>query len=297
MTFESSNRDENWTPRGLASLIAKRQNSGDDAKYLLAPTPIESCLDDATNQSCTAAAGTRKKPKNHLRANREALKEKQRNNKEASLERQAREKLRLQKLEAKKQKLYGGVTSRVFDPTASSLALPRRRHPPSVAASHSSSPPRASPSSDNAASSENDFHIAFGRKVATGAPTQRPSSGATSVSSSGSRHKSYGKVPRYIADRKAKIEREEDEQRRAQENAPPLPGLVLMEESERLRTLALLEENEREAREALRNIPFRMNERKAARLRDGLQFRLKEIDDTRRIFSKDKVFVSRQNGD
>merc|ERR1712085_39455 len=110
VTFESSSQNENWTPRELATLIGKRQSSGDDAKYLMAPTPIESDATDASNRSCTTA-GTPKKPKNHLRANRQALKEKQHNNKGAALARQAQEKLRLQKLKEKKQRLYGKISS------------------------------------------------------------------------------------------------------------------------------------------------------------------------------------------
>ena len=79
------------------------------------------------------------------------------------------------------------------------------------------------------------------------------------------------------------------------DNAPPAPGLVLMEESERLETLRMLEANEKEAREALQNIPFRMNEQRAARLRQAVEYRLKEIEDTRKIFSKEKVFVTKND--
>mmetsp|Transcript_1064 Transcript_1064/g.2344 ORF Transcript_1064/g.2344 Transcript_1064/m.2344 type:complete len:297 (+) Transcript_1064:2612-3502(+) len=294
VTFESTSGNENWSPRGLAALIAKRQSSGDDAKYLIAPTQIESNSDDTSNQSCTAARSSQpRKTKNHLRANRQALKEKQRNNKDAALERQTKEKLKLQKLEEKKKRLYGKVRSKAFRPAAPPLSLPNPA-PSSAEAPHISSSSRASPLLEESTSKENEFHIAFGRKVSISAPLQGSD---TSVASSGSRHKCYGKVPSYITDRKAKIEQDEEKQRRMRENAPPAPGLVLLEESERLRTISLLEENDREAREALQNIPFSMNEQKAARMRDAIQFRLKEIDDTRKIFSKDKVFVSRQNDD
>jgi hypothetical protein len=68
-----------------------------------------------------------------------------------------------------------------------------------------------------------------------------------------------------------------------------------MEESERLETLRMLEANEKEARDALINIPFRMNEQRAARLRQAVEYRLKEIEDTRKIFSKDKVFVTKND--
>lgn len=300
-------QDENLSPRSLAVLIAKRQRGGDGLKSLIAPVTNE--YDDyasrrsyegsqpknsPSDQSLTTCRGSPSKkpkmrPKNHLKANREALKEKQRNNKDVELERKAKEKFRIQKLEQKKQKLYGNVKSRIFEPTASSGASPSERSCHSAMSSQSNSPVVASPSSADSARQK----IAFGKK----APSPQPNTYAQSVvtSSSNERHKSYGKVPKYITDRKTKIEQEEEEIRRLRENAPPAPGLVLLEESERLETLRMLEANEKEAREALRNIPFRMNEQRAARLRQAVEYRLKEIDDTRKIFSKDKVFVTKND--
>jgi hypothetical protein len=287
-------QDENLSPRSLAALIAKRQRGGDGLKSLIAPATNEHDeyassrsfkarqKNSPSNQSWTTCRGSpsiklKKRPKNHLKANREALIEKQRSNKGVKLERQAKEKLRHQKLEQKKQLLYGNVKSRIFEPTASSASSPSE---------HSCNSAMTSPLSADSTGK----NIAFGKK----APLSQPNTYAQSFVSSSSeeRHKSYGKVPKYITDRKVKIEQEEEEIRRLKENAPPAPGLVLMEESERLETLRMLEVNEKEAREALRNIPFRMNEQRAARLRQAIEYRLKEIEDTRKIFSKDKVFVA-----
>ncbi|KAL3810148.1 hypothetical protein ACHAXA_005297 [Cyclostephanos tholiformis] len=301
-------QDENLSPRSLAALIAKRQRGGDRLKSLIAPPTYEfnnstrRSFDEsqqkksASNQSWTTSSESptsstnlKKKPKNHLRANREALKEKQRNIKDIELERTANEKLRLQKLEQKKQKLYGNVRSKILEPTASSPSVhsgrPDSRNNSSMALQLPTVPTRR--------------NIAFGEKAPS--PPKYVQSGVTSSSSSSSssslneRHKSYGKVPRYITDRKAKIEREEEEMRRLRENAPPAPGLVLLEESERLETIRVLEANEKEARDALLNIPFRMNEQRAARLRQAVEIRLKEIEDTRKIFSKQKVFVTKND--
>ncbi|KAL7536211.1 hypothetical protein ACHAXR_006993 [Thalassiosira sp. AJA248-18] len=300
VSFESPSHDENWSPSALSSIIAKHQSSGEDVKYLIAPISIESNADDASNQSCTAARHSSKQPKNHLKANRQALKEKQRNNKDALVIKQAQEKLRLQKLDQKKQRLYGKVRSRIFHQTDPSLPSPSARTSHPAAASRDSSSPMSSPFSTDSVANENNehnFHIAFGRKVPVSAPMSRPNSGVESVaSSSGRHHRSYGKVPSYITDRKAYVKKEEERERRLEENRPPQPGLVLMEESERLETLKCLEDNEREAKDALRNIPFSMDENKAGRLREAIEFRLKEIEDTRKIFSRDKVFVA-QSGD
>ena len=158
----------------------------------------------------------------------------------------------------------------------------------------------SSPFSEGSSSEPNEhqFHIAFGKKVPISARSPRPTSSADTVSSSssGRRHKSYGKVPTYITERRAKIAAMEEEQLIREANAPPAPGLVLMEESDRLETLRMLDANEREARESLQNIPFSMNHQRAARLREAIEFRLKEIEDTRKIFSRERVFVAQDDG-
>ena len=261
VTFENPSPNENWSPRGLAAVIGKRQSSGDNAKCLLAPTPIESEPDGTSGQSCRATR-TPKKPKNHLRAHRQALKEKQQDNRCRSLARQAQEKLSWQQREAEKERLFGKIPSRVFQPTASSAAA-------SSSATVCAADARSAPSSSaGSASGDAAVRVAFGRKVyastAPGRPTTGVSSatfsGAGSVASVPARHKSFGKTPAYITDRKARIEREEEERRRAREQAPPAPGLMLLADAERQKTLRMLEEREREAREELQNIPFRMEE-------------------------------------
>jgi len=318
--------NDNLSPRGLAAIIARRHMSGVDAKSLIA---LEEPSVEASNQTCASDKNSpstkpknnlkairllhkenqcnnkdieferrekqklrlqklERKTMNHVAANRRALKEKQRNKKEADMERQAKELSRQQKFEQKKQKLYGNIRSKILDPAASS--------------SHSSPNERSCSSSfSNYSTRSNgpaEYRIAFGKKTSSSAAPRQSidvDSSVLSLASSSMRHKSYGKVPTYITDRKAKIEREEEEQRRLKENAPPAPGLVLMDESERLETLRLLEENEKQARDELRNIPFKMNHQRAARLRQAIDYRLKEIEDTRKIFSKAKVFVAKND--
>ena len=105
VTFQTQDQaqNENWSPRRLASLIAKRQSryvkfgitfsqmstfalltrlcsqllSGEDAKYLIAPLPIDIKSDEGSDQSHTATHNHSKKkpPKNFFKANRQALKE------------------------------------------------------------------------------------------------------------------------------------------------------------------------------------------------------------------------------
>lgn len=98
--------------------------------------------------------------KNHLIRNRQALKEKQQHNKKSIQEKQARESLLLQQRERKKQELYGGVKSRVFDQDYAA--------------------------SKTVESSTDDCNFSLSSLT-----------------------KSYGKVPKYIANRKSMLEREE----------------------------------------------------------------------------------------
>ena len=276
VSFQSPKQEEeNWSPRTLSSVIAQRQRNGEDVKCLIAPTPIDLQPDEDDASNTAARLSPTKKPINHLQANRRALKEKQRNQKKGADERLAQEKLRASKLEAKKQRLYGKVRSRLYD-TASSASQPSPDDACSVAtATHSLS--------------NESYHIAFGRRV--GSPAAPPSVCSESVAS-GARHKSYGQIPTYITQRRERIEKEEEARRISEANAPPAPGLRLMEESERLETLRMLDESEKAAQEELRNIPFSMNHQKAARMREALGYRLSEIESTRKIFSKERVWVS-----
>ena len=304
VSFESPNNDENWTPSSLANLIAKRQCTGEDVKSLIAPLPLpieSNADDDSTNQSCTAChLSPSKKPKNHLRANRQALKEKQQQNKLQKEARQTNEKLKQQQLEMKKQKLYGKVRSRV----SSSFSSPSEQSCCESAEVQSInrgvSPLSVSTTSDN----DSNCHIAFGRTVPIHAQTShhRPNinnscaeSAVSSSSTNSRRHKSFGKVPSYITRRRAKIAEFEEEQRRRDEMAPPEPGLVLLKESERLKTLDILTANEKVCLYELANIPFAMNPRRAGKLREAITLRLNDIRMQREIFSKEKVFVAQDD--
>ena len=300
ISFESSpdhqGQEENLTPCKLASLIKKRQNNGEDVKLLLDQQQIaiddehillldqqQIAIDDDELKSqasdlptCRAQLNKRKTTKkNYLQANRQALQDKQQCNRDLQLEHTRQTKEKLARLEQKKQKLYGNVKSKVEST--------RIGEPPPLADS-------CSASSDSAS-----FQIAFGRKVPMHA--QAESVDASSYSSSTTKHNAYGKVPKYIIERKANIERMEEERRRIQETAPPEPGLILLEESERLKMLATLEENEKKLQYDLVNIPFTMDPSRAGRIRESISFRLKEIDDAKAIFSKEKVFVAQEERD
>ena len=323
--------DENLSPRSLAALFAKRQRGGDKLKSLIAPTTNEfgewrpavvdeeNVINNDSNNSPSLAfnkssslstlmkkekkQGT-KQPKNHLKANREALKSRALANKNVVQERKAKEELQLQKRDREKQKLFGNVRSKIFDPNSSSSSSPSsavsssnegggggRCH--SAATTTSSTAPSSS--------STDSQSITFGTKIPANLLSNQTTTTMSSVvgntvSSSPSisgRHKSYGKIPKYISDRKARIEQEARDMQYCKDNAPPKPGLVLLQESDRLDTLHMLERNEQEARKILDSIPFRMNEQRATRIRQTVEYRLAEIEETRKMFSVGKVFVTK----
>eukprot|EP00804_Cyclotella_cryptica_P025673 CCRYP_002885-RA/>CCRYP_002885-RA protein AED:0.09 eAED:0.08 QI:0/-1/0/1/-1/1/1/0/270 len=266
-------------------------NSGEDAKCLIAPVPIEVKSEDGSDQSYTATRypSSKKPTKNYVKANRHALREQQRINKNAVIEDQRKEEMKRTKIQQKKQQQFGNIRSRVTSQTQY------------AAASHSNkeSPPSNSLhlNSDEDAKSCQEFHIAFGQKVPSSRSSVRVNTNERQSGDEKSflRHKSFGKTPAYITNRRAKLEQEEHERMLIQQNAPPAPGLVLMDEIERLETLRILDENEKIERDKLRNIPFAMNGHRAARIREAIEFRLKEIEDAKKVFSKDRVFVAQRD--
>eukprot|EP00984_Skeletonema_dohrnii_P034547 scaffold33588_cov128-Skeletonema_dohrnii-CCMP3373.AAC.3 len=156
-------QEENLSPSEKAAEIALRQNSGEDAKNLIF-SPFK-CEDRQVELSRAAQVrkqrmASERQAKNHLIRNRQALKEKQQHNKKSIQEKQARESLLLQQRERKKQELYGGVKSRVFDQDYAA--------------------------SKTVESSTDDCNFSLSSLT-----------------------KSYGKVPKYIANRKSMLEREE----------------------------------------------------------------------------------------
>lgn len=320
--------DENLSPRSLAALFAKRQRGGDGLKSLIAPTTNEfgewrppAVVDkenvinndnnnnspSAFNKSSSLSALMKKKtkkqgtkqPKNHLKANREALKSRELAKKNVEQERKAKEELQLRKRDQEKQKLFGNVRSKIFDPNSSPSLLAVSSSNECGGRCHSA----ATTTSTAPSSSVDSQSIAFGSKIPANISTQTSTtssvgntmSSAPLPSTSSGRHKSYGKIPKYISDRKARIEQEAKDMQCQKDNAPPKPGLVLLQESERLDTLQLLDRNELEARKILDSIPFRMNEQRAARIRQTVEYRLAEIEETRKMFSHSKVFVASNN--
>lgn len=118
MNVDQDEKDENLSPSEMCKIVAKRQNSGEDAKNLIF-SPVNH--EDRQVELSRAAQirrqqmASERQAKNHLIRNRKALKEKQQHNRNSIKEKHARESLKIQQREKTKQELYGGVKSRVFD--------------------------------------------------------------------------------------------------------------------------------------------------------------------------------------
>ncbi|CAM9955338.1 unnamed protein product [Discosporangium mesarthrocarpum] len=108
-------------------------------------------------------------------------------------------------------------------------------------------------------------------------------------------HESYGKVPLYLLERREQWEQEE-ERRRAEAPDPTCPpGMKLMPEEERVATLGLLQESETETQAQLNKLPLVVQTPILQRRKEDLNIKLKEIDDAKAIFSRPRVYVTRDS--
>ena len=104
--------------------------------------------------------------------------------------------------------------------------------------------------------------------------------------------KDYGKVPEYIIQRK--LEREELEMKKMEEEeASKIPqGMRKMSNEERLETLSILEENKNKVIESIKNLPLVIETPSMIRYQSQLNDKLKQIEQTMKIFRKQTVFVA-----
>ena len=68
--------------------------------------------------------------------------------------------------------------------------------------------------------------------------------------------------------------------------------MTLMPDAERLETLQVLRESEKETQQALFKIPLRVTTPSMMKKKTDLESKLQEIEAAMKIFSREKVFVS-----
>lgn len=106
------------------------------------------------------------------------------------------------------------------------------------------------------------------------------------------RHEEYGRLPKYLEERKQQWAEEEEDKRRRRPDPDCPPGMVLMPESERLNTLEVLQQSFEEAMGQMRKLPFVIETPTMRKKQEYLEGKLREIEHAISIFSKPKVYVA-----
>jgi len=99
-------------------------------------------------------------------------------------------------------------------------------------------------------------------------------------------------VPAYLQDRKAQWA-EDEARRKAEARDPECPaGMTLMSNEERLDTLRILNDSEKETHALLFKMPMRVTTPSMVKKKNDLEAKLKEIEAAKKIFSRPKVYVA-----
>ena len=104
-------------------------------------------------------------------------------------------------------------------------------------------------------------------------------------------HNEFGSVPEYLVKRQHEWEEEKEEKLASMPDKDCPPGMVLMPESERKETLAVLLKSQEAAKDQLSKMPLVIETHGQVRRKNDLDAKLKEIEDAIAIFSREKVFV------
>lgn len=103
--------------------------------------------------------------------------------------------------------------------------------------------------------------------------------------------KDYGRVPKYLVDRKTEMAMQYEAQQLAKEAALIPPGMRVMPEEERLEMISILQRNREEILRLIQQLPFVIETPSQIRRKNDLEQRLREIEDAFKIFSRPKVLV------
>lgn len=107
------------------------------------------------------------------------------------------------------------------------------------------------------------------------------------------RNANFGRIPKYLLERKEQWAREEDERRRTAPDPDCPKGMVLLDEDERVRTLHVLCQSLEEARLRMNRLPLHVETLSQVRRKAELEDKLREIEDAIRVFDRPKVYVTK----
>lgn len=103
---------------------------------------------------------------------------------------------------------------------------------------------------------------------------------------------SYGKVPQYLEEFKAKREVLNEKKRQDEEQAKCPPGMKLMMEEERVETLEILKKGKEDIWQNINKLPIASNTLSVQRRRTELEGKLVELENAIKTFSKPKVYIA-----
>ncbi|KAG6597796.1 Enkurin domain-containing protein 1 [Phytophthora cinnamomi] len=105
-------------------------------------------------------------------------------------------------------------------------------------------------------------------------------------------NRNFGRIPKYLLERKEQWAREEEERRRNAPDPDCPPGMVLLDEDERVRTLNVLRKSLTEAQLRMNTLPLRIETLNQIRRKNELEAKLQEIEDAIKVFDRAKVYVA-----
>ncbi|KAG7393957.1 Enkurin domain-containing protein 1 [Phytophthora pseudosyringae] len=105
-------------------------------------------------------------------------------------------------------------------------------------------------------------------------------------------NRNFGRIPRYLLERKEQWAREEEERRKNAPDPDCPPGMVLLDEDERVLTLNVLQKSLTEAQLRMNTLPLRIETLSQIRRKNELESKLQVIEDAIKVFDRAKVYVA-----
>ncbi|KAG1710956.1 hypothetical protein DVH05_013676 [Phytophthora capsici] len=105
-------------------------------------------------------------------------------------------------------------------------------------------------------------------------------------------NRNFGRIPQYLLKRKEQWAREEEERRQNAPDPDCPPGMILLDEDERVRTLDVLQKSLIEAQLRMNSLPLRIETLNQIRRKNELETKLQEIEDAIKVFDRAKVYVA-----
>ena len=290
-TLNESNSISN--PSERAKIISKFQNSGTNAKNLITlafPLPCSN-VETATYFK----SKTKTKPKNFQRDYRKRLQDIQKKNRSNAAEEQTRIEKKSQRHILRKQKKFGDVKSKVWDSISQTPLSPRSFVSSSTSVStvsYDSSLQRNEKEREVPLTSiEVKSNEKKKRFVTSGLGNSQNNN---SIASNYGKHKSFGKVPTYLVERKADLKKESMQNEECIDStikSNKTSNMVLMSELERFETISLLKDNEKKIKAQLFRLPLVAQNHGTIKKRKKLEEELHEIEEAKKIFSQKKVYI------